>query len=310
MKPFQARFTYLDPTMITFRYTYKLGVLFVVVAMICSSCAFRSVTRSKGITYLDHGKYKGVEPQALNIFAPRHSQQPKEVLLFIHGGSWNSGKRSLYNFLGNRMARKGIVTVIIDYPLSPAVTYHEMVKASAEAVLWTKNNIKQYGGDPDKIFLSGHSAGGHIAALLTVANTYLDSLGIHNTVKGTILIDAAGLDMYTYLKERNLPAQHSYIRTFTNNPEIWKEASPIYHLHKDMPPISMLIGERTYPSIYKANERFYTALKRVVPQTQLTIQKRKKHIPMITQFLWTWNPAYKQILGFMKKPPTTQKTTP
>jgi acetyl esterase/lipase len=284
-----------------FQHAGKSVSRFVAIAIFCSSCAFRSVTRSKEITYLERGKYKGVEAQALNVFAPRKSKQLKEVFLFIHGGSWNSGKKSLYNFLGNRMARKGIVTVIIDYPLSPTVTYREMAKASAEAVLWTKNNIKQYGGDPDKIFLSGHSAGGHIAALLTVDNAYFDSIGIKNPVKGAILIDAAGVDMYTYLKERNLPAHHSYIRTFTNNPDSWKEASPIYHLRRNMPPIRIFLGERTYPSIYKANERFYAALKQVAPGTQLTIQKRKKHIPMITQFFWTWNPGYKHILEFMKE---------
>jgi acetyl esterase/lipase len=276
-------------------------VLLVLLAFSCASCAFKAVSRTKGITYLSEGALKGTGPQKLNVFAPKKSKTSKSVLVFIHGGSWNSGKRSLYNFFGNRLARKGVVTVIIDYPLSPAVTYYEMAQASAEAINWTKQNIGRYGGEPERIFISGHSAGGHIAALLTVDDRYFDSLRLKNPLAGAILIDAAGLDMFSYLTERKLPTDHSYIRTFTNNPEEWKAASPIYHLHDGVPPIEMFIGERTYPSLVKANRRFYAALSKIAPNAQYTVVKRKKHIPMITQFFWTWNPMYDQLITFMNK---------
>ena len=130
-----------------------------------ASCSFRGVTRDRDIVYLEEQQITTVSDQGLNIFSPRRAKGLQEVFVFIHGGNWNSGRKGLYSFLGNRMARKGVVTVIIDYPLSPAVTYEEMAKASAAAVSWVHENIRDYGGNPDKIFVSGHSAGGHLNAI-------------------------------------------------------------------------------------------------------------------------------------------------
>ena len=222
-------------------------------------------------------------------------------MIFIHGGNWNSGKKSLYNFFGSRMARKSVVVVTIDYPLSPHANYHQMATASARAVQWVKDNIEKFGGDPGKIFISGHSAGGHLATLLAVRNQYFDSLGISTPIKGAILIDAAGLDMFGYLHEGKFPEDHTYLKTFTKNPTSWKEASPLYHLHHDMPPMLIYRGEKTYPSIFKGHQKFITALKEYAPDTEYYVLKGKKHVPMITQFFKPWNPRYKEIIKFMKE---------
>ncbi|HTC00283.1 MAG TPA: alpha/beta hydrolase [Ferruginibacter sp.] len=269
-------------------------------ALLFSSCAFKSVTRLKNITYLQADSAKNTPAEKLNVFAPQKHKQLKNVLIFIHGGNWNSGKKSLYNFFGNRFARKGIVTVIIDYPLSPTANYNEMAIASATSVKWVKENIAKYGGNPDRIFISGHSAGGHLAALISIDNNYFDTLGIKNPIKGTIFIDAAGLDMYGYLKTEPLSSDHTYFTTFTHDPKIWKEASPMYHLHNGMPPILIYQGGRTYSSIAESNDRFLNAIKEYVPDQQRHILKGKKHIPMITQFFNSYNKRYKEMISFMK----------
>jgi len=238
--------------------------------------------------------------QTLNVFAPHRKNKQKEVLLFIHGGNWNSGKKSLYNFLGSRLARKNVVTVIIDYPLSPLADYNDMAVASAQAVKWTSQNIEKYGGNPNKIFVSGHSAGGHLAALITLDNNYFEALKFNNPIRGVILIDAAGLDMYSFLKKEKSPSQ-SYFKTFTKNPEVWKNASPLYHLHEEMPSMLLYCGEKTYPSILEGNEKFIKALNNYKTDASFHMLKGKKHIPMITQFFWPYNPRYKEIIEFMDK---------
>jgi acetyl esterase/lipase len=267
----------------------------------CSSCAFRSVSRHKNISYLTQDLTRSGSQQKLNIFSPKKRASPRSVLVFIHGGSWRSGNKNLYSFFGNRLARKGVVSVIISYPLSPEADYNDMARACARAVKWVSENIKPYGGDPDKIFISGHSAGGHLAALISVRDEYFDSLDIKSPIKGAILIDAAGLDMYGYLKEDKKPPGHSYLNTFTTNERSWKDASPLYHLHARMPPMLIYRGERTYPSIEKSNEKFVAALKPYVSSINYKVLKRKKHIPMITQLFWTWNPLYDEIMDFMNK---------
>jgi len=241
-----------------------------------------------------------IAKQELNIFSPRKPKALKEVFIFIHGGNWNSGNKSTYNFLGSRMARKGVVTVIIDYPLSPAADYKQMAKAVATAIKWVSSTITNYGGNPDKLFVAGHSAGGGLAALVAVRTQYFDSIGIVSPVKGVILIDAAGLDMYDYLKEGQYGPGNTYLKTFTSKPAVWKEASPLYHVHKGMPPMLIYVGEKTYPSIIKSNQVFAKALANAEDEPRYYTVKGKKHIPMITQFFISSNPLYRQIIEFMK----------
>lgn len=265
------------------------------------SCAFKSINRSKNITYLPADETANKSAQTLNVFAPKKSLQLKEVLIFVYGGSWNSGKKELYSFFGTRWARKDVVTVVVDYPKSPKAGYDEMAIDVAKAVKWVKENIKNYRGNPDKIFISGHSAGGHLAALVAIKKEYFSRVGIANPLKGIILIDAAGLDMYGYLKSENFEPGNTYLNTFSNDPKIWKEASPIYFLHKDMSPMLIYRGSKTYPSIETSNEKFVTALKAFVPQPNYTILNGKKHVPMITQFFNTGNDRYKEMKAFMQK---------
>ncbi|WP_229254285.1 alpha/beta hydrolase [Dyadobacter sp. NIV53] len=266
-----------------------------------SGCSFKRISRSKDIVYLKPENATGKVEQQLNIFAPHKHQKLNDVLIFIHGGNWNSGKKSQYNIIGSHWAKKGIVCVIIDYPLSPDANYKEMAIASAQSVKWVKENIITYGGNPERIFISGHSAGGHLAALISIDNTYFEDLGIKNPIVGTILIDAAGLDMYGYLMEEKLGKDHTYLRTFTSDPKIWKQATPLYYLHKNMPPMLIYQGGKTYPSISKSNEKFVKALKDFAPGTPYHILKGKKHIPMIIQFFNPWNNRYDEILDFMKE---------
>lgn len=267
---------------------------------IITGCAFKRVTRSKNITYLPVDTVRHIEAQKLNVFAPRHHAALKNVLVFVYGGNWNSGHKDLYNFFGNRWARKDVVTVIMDYPKSPAVNYDVMATDVATAVKWVKDNIARYGGNPDKIFVSGHSAGGHLATLVTVRNDYFEKQGILNPIKGNILIDAAGINMYAYLQHEHFPDSNTYIQTFTNDTANWKLASPLYHLHAGMAPMLIYVGGKTYPSIQLGNLQLLEALKKLGYHPEYHLLKGKKHKPMITQFLNPYNPRYKEILQFMR----------
>ncbi len=240
-----------------------------------------------------------IPEQKLNVFAPKNKKNLKPVLIFIHGGNWNSGNKSLYNFFGSRLARKNIVSVIIDYPLSPAARYDKMAISSALSVKWVKENIKQYGGDPERIYISGHSAGGHLATLISLDNKYFDSLKIQNPIQGIVMIDAAGLDMYGYLMEEKFGAGHTYLETFTATPAKWKDATPLYHLHQNMPPMLIFRGGKTYPSIIKSNEKFIAALPEYTTRFTYILQKPKHHVPMIVQFFFPYNPRYRDIKKFM-----------
>ncbi len=273
-------------------------ILFGAFLLTLSGCTFLGNKAHKNIIY---AKGSGtISDQQLNIFEPKKPKSPKDVLIFIHGGNWNSGRKSQYSLIGRNWTKRDIVYVIIDYPLSPSATYKEMAEYSAKSVKWVKENIQNYGGNPDRIFISGHSAGGHLAALISIDDQYFQKLGMANPIKGLILIDAAGLDMYGYLLEEKLPKDHTYFKTFSSDQKIWKDASPLYHLHKGMPPMTIFRGEKTYPSIVSSNEKFIKAMQEFAPETPYEIIKGKKHVPMITQFFNPWNKRYNKIHHFME----------
>lgn len=234
--------------------------------------------------------------ETLNVFSPKATQDKKlPVLIFVHGGYWNSGSKDTYGFFGRNFAKKGVVTVIPDYTLSPNANYDDMATQIAQAVRWTEENIAEYQGDPEQIFVSGHSAGGHLVALVATHPKYLRS---DNTIAGVILNDAAGLDMYGYLQKNPPTTKHNYITTWTEDPSTWKEASPMYFLSEETPPFKIYVGSKSYTSIITSNDLFLKELKKFQPTVPFTILT-KKHVPMMTQFLFPWNDRYEEIIDFI-----------
>ena len=265
--------------------------------LVQTSCAFRPIKRSKNITYLV--AKNGDAEQKLNVFAPRNKKKPKPVLIHFYGGNWTSGRRSLYNFFGSRWARKNVVTVIPDYPKYPDAKYDEMATDAALAVKWATEHIKDYGGDPERIYVSGHSAGGQLAALIALREDYFRKLNLNKPVKGIILIDAAGIDMYGYLKEVDNGPNDSYLDIFSKDTNVQKQASPLFQLHKDMPPMLLYMGGRTYSSIKIGYRKLVDSLNLYQSPYTYHYLRRKKHVPMITQFFNSYGARYKEIKRFM-----------
>jgi len=277
-----------------------IRILVAVLLMVgISGCAFKRISRYKNISYISADTVLHCRAQSLNLFTPHNKKKPKEVLVFLHGGNWCRGQKSTYNFFGNRMARKNIVVVIIDYPLSPLADYRDMGLASAQAVKWVQENIRNYGGDPERIFVSGHSSGGHLAALIATDNTYFQALAMANPIKGAVLLDAAGLDMPAFIRVDRDHCQTN-LNTFSSDSLTWLDASPLHHVHPGVPPMLVYTGERTYPIIREGNDEYVAALTADGADVNYHVLKHKKHVPVITQFFWPYNPCYHQITSFMR----------
>lgn len=274
----------------------RIYILLFMGLLFFSRCSIKPVFKKRNIVYDAEHKL------ALDVYAPRHSKEPKPVLVFIHGGNWAHGHKKLYRFFGKGMARKGLVSVVIDYRLAPNADYKGMATDAARSIKWVKEHISAYGGDSTKIFVSGHSAGGHLAALVATDDSYFKSLGMPQPLKGSILIDPFGTDMYTYLRISQAPQDSAYYYpVFTSNPEVWKKASPVFHLHNGMPPFLLFVGGNTYPAIAYGTNQLQTALIPYQPDVKLIPVKRKHHVGMIFQFINPGNKAYKEILEFIRQ---------
>ncbi|HEY0312225.1 MAG TPA: alpha/beta hydrolase [Allosphingosinicella sp.] len=111
----------------------------------------------------------------LDVYAPRVAGQGRPVVIFFYGGAWNSGTREGYGFVGQALAARGFVVVIPDYRLVPEVRYPAFIEDGAAAVRWAAAHAAEFGGDPRRIVLAGHSAGAYIAAMLSVDGRWLGS---------------------------------------------------------------------------------------------------------------------------------------
>jgi acetyl esterase/lipase len=156
------------------------------------------------------------------------------VVIFFYGGAWRSGNKRLYRYAAKALARRGYVAVVPDYRIYPQVRYPLFLEDGALVVRWAKDNVKRFGGDPDKIFLSGHSAGAHIAAMLAIDARWLRTVGLRPGRDVAGLIGLAG--PYDFL-----PLRDDILKVIFGG-ENRPETQPISHVCSGAPPALLLSG--------------------------------------------------------------------
>jgi len=140
--------------------------------------------RDDGASRVASGVAYGAHPrQKLDVYAPP-GVKDAPVVVFFYGGSWNSGERVDYGFLGTALAAQGFVTVLPDYRLVPEVRFPAFIEDGAAATAWVQREIGQFGGDGRRVVVSGHSAGAYIASMLAVEPSYLRQAGARERLRG------------------------------------------------------------------------------------------------------------------------------
>lgn len=172
---------------------------------------------------------------ALDVYRPLQAKGAP-VVVFFYGGSWKSGRRQWYRWVGEALAHRGLVVVIPDYRKWPRVKLEGFMRDAAHAVAWTRSHAGNYGGDPHALFVMGHSAGAHIAALLATDAHWLAAEGLRpRELAGVIglagpydflpLTDATFIDMFGHTRVEQLRSQ------------------PVHFVDGDEPPMLLLQGE-------------------------------------------------------------------
>ena len=157
------------------------------------------------------------------------------VVVFFYGGSWEDGKRRWYRYVGDALASNGVVTVIPDYRKFPDVRFPAFMHDAAHAVAWARDHAREFGGDPQRLFVMGHSAGGQIAALLAADNRYLDAVGMRpRDLAGMIGLAGA----YAFL-----PFVDNEAKIFGNDASGRYDSQPINFITGDEPPMLLLQGK-------------------------------------------------------------------
>ena len=240
-----------------------------------------SVSATKNIDYVDNAGAK----QKLDLYLPKDKTN-FPVLVFIHGGGWTSGDRALYQPIGNLLAKSGIGVAIPSYRLMPGVKFADQVGDVSAAVAWVAKNIAQQGGDVNRIFLSGHSAGGHLVSLLALDPSHLKQHGVElSAIRGVMsfsgVYDVKSLSVF-------------------GDSEIRKAASPIEYVRQDLPPFLITYCQWDYPFLpYQARE-FSAALKRSFVHAKLVYVPGLSHISEVIHMMDPEDITMNSILRFIE----------
>lgn len=190
----------------------------VIVVVLGSLAAFTSPPRllsaldwvaggGRGVQQMAQAVPFGTRGQALDVWAPTAvSAKPRPVLIFWHGGGWVKGDRAAYAFAGRAFASRGFVVVIPDYRKVPQVRFPAFLEDGAQAARWTRDNIARFGGDPERIALSGHSAGAHTAVMLSLDPQWLRAEGVNPGAIRAAVGLSGPYDFYPFTTRRSIDA--------------------------------------------------------------------------------------------------------
>lgn len=286
----------------------KIYTCFLLTALLCVFAGFgpaaaedSRIKVEKDILYYGAAKYE--DPlQMLDVYHVE-GKTNLPVMVFIHGGGWQKGSKEAVANVARALAEKNIVTVVINYRLSPSHDHPDQVMDAARAFAWTYNNIKDYGGDPGRIFVGGHSAGAHLAALLVLDPSYLKKFNVPDgTIYGSVLVSGVywlAFGSRPWSVPRESPLMKMIEPTFGNTVESLVEASPMAFKRPDVSPMLIMVGGNEKGLLPVQAGEFYRAmLKEGAPVQYFTVPGRN-HQTMVSGIGRKDDPCTKKIVEFI-----------
>jgi acetyl esterase/lipase len=306
----------------------------------CDSKARASVEEIRGIDYTSHGldSYRHTSKDRshqLDLFLPRGSTKRSPVVVFVHGGAWMLGDNrccGLYSSVGQFLASQGIIAVMPNYRLSPAVKHPEHAKDVARAVAWVMEHIGDYGGRTDQVFLMGHSAGGHLVSLLATDEQYLTAAGVSpSAIKGVIAVSGVyrltpeamnvtlgGRERESISWGKMMPLRGDsppaalaikgiplnvdiFGPPFGGDPQIRHDASPINHVRAGLPPFLVCFADNDLPSLPEMAVDFNEALCLRDVDAKLLRVPLRNHNSIMFQAIRSDDPVGGAVLDFVSR---------
>lgn len=210
----------------------------------------------------------------LDVWVPNgRSAASLPVIVFFYGGGWVSGERGDYGFAGRAFAARGFIAVVPDYRLVPEVRFPTFIEDGAKAIRWTRDHIAEFGGDPRRIAVSGHSAGAYNAAMLALDPHFLADAGVDpKTIRAAALLSGP-YDFYPFAEERGRDALGAWPRPL--------ETQPINFVRRDAPPMLLMHGTADTVVRPRNSQRLAAALTSAGATAELKLYPGKSHVDTI-----------------------------
>lgn len=192
---------------------------------------------------------------ALDVYAPAHADHAP-VVVYFHGGSWMTGKRQWFRWMGEALAAQGVVAIVPDVRPWPVARMDGFLSDGAEAVRWARDHAGEFGGDPSRLFVMGHSSGGQIAAMLAMDKQWLGAVGMKPRDLAGFIGVAGTYDFIPF-------DEPEFAEMFGHDAAEQARSQPINFVDGDEPPALLLQGETdtvVYPSEAISLEGRYRAM--------------------------------------------------
>jgi acetyl esterase/lipase len=260
--------------------------------------------RPKGASVeLDVPYGPGGDQQNLDLYMP----EPKgfTTVVFTYGGGWHRGSRKSVTALGKKLQRLGYGCALVSHRLAPGAKFPAQAEDVAAAFAWVKKNIRGRGGDPQRVFLMGHSSGAHLSLLVACDRKYL---GVHELSSADIA-GVVGLSTPVDLEPRNdkkgfgdalLAGRGADV--FARDAAVMRAASPIQHVSPRLPPTLLVVGERDFPMLEADAKRFASRAKDVGATVNTFFAEGLDHMGVVRSLLEQRSVVLAQVLSFMKDP--------
>ncbi|HKT74990.1 MAG TPA: alpha/beta hydrolase [Steroidobacteraceae bacterium] len=231
--------------------------------------------------------------QRLDVYAPPGAAA-LPVVIFWYGGSWTHGDKSEYRFVAEALARQGLVVAIPDYRLFPGVKYPDFVQDGAHALQWVEQHAREYGGDPNRIVLMGHSAGAHMAAMLAFNRKAAAAAG----ADPRCVVGLVGLSG-PYALDPN----SDLLRTIFAAPYTVADWQPVRYVDDQSPP-ALLIHGLSDDVVYVSHaEKLHAALVEHHVRVEMQLYPERGHSDTVAAFsliLRRRTPALAQTVAFIR----------
>lgn len=230
-----------------------------------------------GIEFSPSIAYGAGPRRTLDVYAPA-GVRDAPVIVFFYGGSWQRGDKAAYAFVARTLARRGYVTVVPDYRVYPEVRFPDFLDDGAMAVRWARDNASRFGADPTKLFLMGHSAGGHIAAMLAFDGRWLAKVGMRTRREVAGFIGLAG--PYDFL-----PLVDPMLKIVFREGEIdMTQTQPITFVAGGEPPVFLATGRLDTTVMPRNSEQLSARLREKGGEVTHIVYPWVGHLPLIGAF--------------------------
>lgn len=222
-------------------------------ALALSEAAAARCRTALDIAYGDH------PDQRLDLYLPDRAGAPAPALLFAHGGAWTHGYKEWMGLMAPPLVARGILFASIGYRLAPEHRFPAALEDCLAALAWAHRNIAAYGGDPKRIAVGGHSAGGHLYALAALRRDLHPRFGLPETPVVACLPVSGQMNMMFPDRPPGSPEARIY-ETFLTGDEAGRAASPVNLVRRDMPYFVLAYGSGDFARILKGNDDMASAM--------------------------------------------------